>query len=361
VSEKRIVLVLGTRPEVIKLSPLVRECQRRDASCTIVHTGQHYSEELDAVFFDELKLPAPDYNLEVGSGSHGRQTGEMLAEIEAALLELDPDVVLVQGDTNSVLAGAIATSKLDTELGHIEAGLRSFDREMPEEINRVLTDHAADYLFAPTSETATLLEDEGIPDDRVYVTGNTIVDAVQQNREIAVDKSTVLADNGLNPDEFILLTAHRAENVDDRNQLTRLLSAVNGVTDELELPVIYPIHPRTRKRLDEFELSVPDSVTLVDPLDFLDFLRLEDEAALILTDSGGVQEEACILGTPCVTLRDSTERPETVDAGANVVAGTYPDAVLEAAQRMNESKGDWPNPFGDGTAATQILDVILDE
>ncbi len=358
-AESHFAIVLGTRPEMIKLSPVLRACDRRGVSYTLIHTGQHYSDELDSVFFERLGLPEPDYHLDVGSGRHGEQTGEMLAGIEDVVLTEDVDVVLVQGDTNSVLAGAIATSKLDAELGHVEAGLRSFDRDMPEEINRVITDHVGDYLFAPTEESASLLRDEGIDESRIHVTGNTIVDAVQAHRNIAAEESSILDRHNLTSGEFILMTAHRAENVDERDRLADLFAGIGRVARELDYPVIYPIHPRTRERLEEFEVTAPDTVRLINPLDFLDFLRLEDTAAIIVTDSGGVQEEACILGTPCVTIRESTERPETVAAGANTVVGTNPDDILAGVREMLSTDGDWENPFGDGTAAEQILDIMV--
>jgi len=351
-------IVLGTRPEIIKLAPVIRVCEERDIEYTVIHTGQHYSDELDTVFFEQLELPHPDFNLEVGSQSHGQQTGEMLAGVEEILLNEQPDVVLVQGDTNSVLAGAIATSKLDMELGHIEAGLRSFDREMPEETNRVLTDHAADYLFAPTDAAAALLDEEGLPDARVFVTGNTIVDAVVAHRELAATKSDALADLGLAGKRYALMTAHRAENVDDRERFLDLLHGVDAVASLLDLEVVYPIHPRARERLEEFHLNVPTSVRLIDPQDYLDFLCLEQGAELILTDSGGVQEEACILSVPCVTLRDSTERPETLDAGANALGGVDPDRILDRAQEMHDREPTWTNPFGDGTAAERIVEIL---
>jgi len=359
VTEPRLAIILGTRPEIIKLSPIVRLCERRGVPYTLIHTGQHYSDELDTIFFERLGLPEPDYHLGVGSGSHGEQTGEMLAGIEEVLMTEDIDVVLVQGDTNSVLAGGIATSKLDATLGHVEAGLRSFDREMPEEINRIVTDHVGDYLFAPTEESASLLREEGIDEDRIYVTGNTIVDAVMANRELAAEKSTILEEYGLSDGGFILMTAHRAENVDDRDRLVNILTGVDRVARELDCPVIYPIHPRTCDRVAEFDINVPERIQLVEPLDFLDFLRLEDTASLVVTDSGGVQEETCILQTPCVTVRNSTERPETVSVGANVIAGTDPEDITASAQAQLNKPVDWDTPFGDGDAAERILDVIL--
>lgn len=359
-SSPDIAIVLGTRPEIIKLAPVIRECDRRDLSLSLIHTGQHYSDELDAVFFDQLELPTPDHELAVGSDTHGAQTGEMLGDIEAILLEIDPDIVLVQGDTNSVLAGAIATSKLPIALGHIEAGLRSFDRDMPEENNRVLTDHVADYLFAPTSISQEHLVDEGIDPDRIFVTGNTIVDAVHQHQGLATEKSAVHSTLSLEDRDYALLTAHRAENVDDRDRFGGLLDGVARAADALDIEVVYPIHPRAENRLAEFDLSVPDAIRVVDPLDYLDFLALETDAELVFTDSGGVQEEACILSVPCVTLRSSTERPETIDVGANRLVGTDPMRIQDGAAAMDETEPDWENPFGDGTAAARIVDVLLE-
>lgn len=351
-------IVLGTRPEIIKLAPIIRECDTLGLEYRIIHTGQHYSENLDQIFFDQLDLSTPDHNLDVGSGPHGAQTAEMIAGIESLVLEIEPDVVLVQGDTNSVLAGAIATSKLDADLGHVEAGLRSFDRTMPEETNRVLTDHVADYLFAPTDKSAQLLRQEGIPDERIEVTGNTVVDAVYQNQELAAEKSSILETLSVTKGEFALMTAHRAENVDDRARYRGMLTGAAKVSRELDCEIVYPLHPRAKDRLDEFNLTVPEPVRLIEPLDYLDFLRLESEAAIVLTDSGGVQEEACILGIPCVTMRENTERPETIDVGANVLVGTEADDILEGVKTMIDRPIEWTNPFGDGTAAEQILTSI---
>lgn len=355
----KLAIVLGTRPEILKLTPVIRACQRRDVPFSLIHTGQHYSDEMDAVFFDVLGLPAPTHNLDVGSGSHAQQTARMLLELEPLLLDGEFDVVVVQGDTNTVLAGALAASKLDVELAHVEAGLRSFDRQMPEEVNRRLTDHVSDYLFAPTAASKQNLRDEGLPDERIYVTGNTIVDTVLQNRRLAADRSTVLDDLDVRDREFVLLTAHRAENVDDPERFAGILEGVARFAAERNAVAVYPIHPRARKQLAAFDIAVPDEIRLIDPLGYLDFLALEDAASLVFTDSGGVQEEACILGTPCVTVRDTTERPETVENGANVLAGVDPDDIVAAARRMVRAVPDWEMPFGDGTAGEQIVSILV--
>ncbi len=353
-----VAFVLGTRPEIIKTAPVILECEQRGLSTALIHTGQHYSEQLDDVFFEQLQLPEPHINLDIGSDAHGNQTGEMLAAIEDELLDVAPEVVFVQGDTNSTLAGALAGSKLDTTVAHVEAGLRSYDREMPEETNRVIVDHISDFLFAPTERTAIQLQQEDIPASRVIVTGNTVADAVDQYSTLASTRSDVLERFGLDPDGFCLLTAHRAENVDDRERFKSLLSGVDRYAKQSGHDVVYPVHPRAESNLKEFGITVPEAVQLVEPLDFFDFLRLESEASLVFTDSGGVQEEACILGTPCVTLRYTTERPETVHVGANVIAGLSPEEIVTAAEQMSTKQGVWESPFGDGQAAERIVDTI---
>jgi UDP-N-acetylglucosamine 2-epimerase (non-hydrolysing) len=357
-ADTAVTIVLGTRPEIIKLAPVIDACEEYGIGYSVVHTGQHYSDELDTVFFDQLELPTPEHNLAIGSGSHSEQTGAMIGAIEDVLLNEQPDLVLVQGDTNSVLAGSVAASKLDCKLGHVEAGLRSFDRAMPEEINRVLADHAADYLFAPTEQAARYLREEGIPVERIDVTGNTIVDAVTGYRDLAAEKSSMLDSHDLTPGEFCLLTAHRAENVDDRERFTSLLDGVSHFARESERDVVYPVHPRAAERIETFDITVPSEIQCIDAQDFLDFLRLESTARLIFTDSGGVQEEACILGTPCVTLRDNTERPETVETGANRVVGVSPESVVAGAREALDGPTDWQNPFGDGKSAARILDIV---
>lgn len=352
-------IVLGTRPEIIKMSPLVRLIHRTGLDYYMIHTGQHYSYDMDRIFFNELQLPSPKYNLNVGSGEHGAQTGKMLAGIEGILMADRPDIVFVQGDTNTVLAGALAAVKLHVPVGHVEAGLRSCDRNMPEEINRIATDHISDLLFAPTNDARQHLLREGLPDDRISVTGNTIVDAVYENLKIAAN-TKVPGELGLESRSYILSTLHRQENVDDRGRLAEIFEGLESVARELSLPVILPIHPRTKKMLGQFSVAVPSSVRLIEPLGFMAFLKAEAGARLVLTDSGGVQEECCILGVPCVTLRDSTERWETLDIKANVLAGHSSARILAAAKEMTARKARWENPYGDGHASERIL-AISDE
>ncbi len=356
----RIAIILGTRPEIIKMAPVIRELGRGSRNYFILHTGQHYSYNLDKVFFEQLKLPQAKYNLEVGSGSHAEQTAKILIGVERVLLEENPDLVLVEGDTNSVLAGALAAVKLHIKVGHVEAGLRSYDRRMPEEINRLLTDHCSDYLFAPTQKAKAILLGEGIPQEKIFVTGNTIVDAVYQNLEIARDSVNTVNTLGLKPQGYFLVTVHRQENVDDPARLAFILEGLDKVATEFCLPVIYPIHPRSRKMMAEFDLQ-PKKLRLIEPVDFLSFLQLENSARLILTDSGGVQEEACILGVPCVTLRDNTERPETLEVGSNILAGVLPDTILEHTRLMLNKENNWVNPFGDGTAGRKIVKIITED
>lgn len=355
----KTAIVLGTRPEIIKMSPVIRELQKRDIDFFIIHTGQHYSYYLDKVFIEQLELPQAAYNLEVGSASHAVQTGKILTGVEDALQQESPDLVLVEGNTNTTLSAALAAVKVSIRVGHIEAGLRSYDRNMPEEINRVLVDHCSEYLFIPTAKSGAILRSEGIPADRIYVTGNTIVDAVNQNLEISKSRASIIQKLGIKRKGYILVTVHRQENVDIRARFASILEGIIKTAAEYDIPVVYPVHPRARKMMTEFRLR-PRSrrIILTEPVDFLEFLQLESNAQLIMTDSGGVQEEACILRVPCVTMRDNTERPETIDVGANVLAGTSPDKILEGADNMLKKEINWQNPFGDGNAAVRIVDIL---
>lgn len=353
----KIAIVLGTRPEIIKFSPVIRECQRLGLDYFILHTGQHYSYNMDKVLFEQLGLPEPTYNLDVGSGTHGKQTGEMLIGLEQILQKEMPSIVLVEGDTNTVLAGALVAVKIGIKVGHIEAGLRSYDRRMPEEVNRVLVDHCSDFLFAPTLKSSEILRHEGIPKEKVSVCGNTIVDAVAQNLSIANKKNHIIHDFGLAPRKYFIATAHRQENVDDPSRFCGIIEGLKTVGKTFDTKVIYPVHPRARKNMAQFGLSA-DNLELIEPLDYLSFLQLESKAKLLFTDSGGVQEETCVLKVPCVTLRNNTERPETLDVGANVLAGTDPNKIVEMAKFMVGRDQDWDNPFGDGTSSNRIIEKL---
>ena len=355
----KISIILGTRPEIIKMSPIIRECEKQGLDYFILHTGQHYSYNLDKIFFNELELPAAKYNLDVGSGMHAEETGKMLIGIEKILREEKPDIILVEGDTNTVLAGALAASKLHIKVGHVEAGLRSFDKRMPEETNRVIADHVSDFLFAPTEKARENLLKEGVEENKISVTGNTIVDAVYQNLEIARRKADALSKLNLSTKEYFLVTAHRQENVDVKERLKGILDGLELVYNKFNIPIIYPIHPRTKKKIEEFGLEVPEGIRLTEPLGFLEFLQLEAHAKLVLTDSGGVQEETCILKVPCVTLRDNTERPETLEVESNVLAGVNQNMILEGVKKMMDKKErNWKNPFGDGKSGSRIIKIL---
>ena len=351
-----ICIVLGTRPEIIKMAPVIRACQKRGLDYSVIHTGQHYSYQMDRIFFEQLGLPQPKHNLDVGSGSHGEQAGMIMAGLEKVLMAERPDVVLVQGDTNTVMAGALAAAKLHIKVGHVEAGLRSYDRSMPEEINRVVADHVSDYCFAPTEISKANLLKEGIAEDKIHVTGNTIVDSVRQNLEIAMKRVNVLKDLGLKPKEYFLVTAHRQENVDSRERLGEIIRGLELIKCEFGQPVVFPVHPRTRKMVESFEFEL-DGIRAIKPLGFLEFLQLEANARLALTDSGGVQEEACILGVPCVTMRENTERPETVEVGANTLVGARAEQMMNGAKQMLEADAGWNNPFGDGYSGDRIIQI----
>jgi len=274
------------------------------------------------------------------------------------LIKEKPDIVLVEGDTNTVLAGALSATKLHIKVGHIEAGLRSYFKEMPEEINRILTDHCSDFLFAPTKKAKEILLKEGIPKKKIFVTGNTIVDAVYQNLKLAKKRSEILERLNLKKENYFLVTAHRQENVDKKERLKGILEGLSLIYKKFNLPIIYPVHPRTKKMIAEFKLSTPQGIKLIEPIGFLDFLQLEANAKLVLTDSGGIQEETCILKIPCVTLRDNTERPETIEIGANILAGAMSTKILWAAQKMLKKPKRWKNPFGNGKAAEEIIKII---
>jgi len=355
----KVCFILGTRPEIIKLSPLIRAFQLTNIHSFIIHTNQHYSSDLNAVFFKELELPKPKYNLNVGSGSHGYQTGTMIIEIEKVLVKEKPDMVILEGDTNSVLAGSIAASKLHIKIAHIEAGLRSYFKGMPEEINRIATDHISDYLFPPTENAYEILIHEGIERNKLLMSGNTIVDAVNQNIKL-VSKESLMKKFKLQEKGYFLLTLHREENVDNRNILKSVMKAVELLYSKYNIPIVFPLHPRTKKQLLRFKIKLPKGLQIITPLSFTKFLCLEKYSKLILTDSGGVQEEACILRVPCITLRENTERPETVMIKANILAGSDANTIMKSTDIMLKANTNWVNPFGDGRAAHKILNFIFD-
>ena len=367
----KIAVVLGTRPEIIKMAPIIDEIVNRDIELCLIHTGQHYDKEMSDNFFIDLEIPAPDYNINVGSGSHGKQTGLMMKGIEEVLMDEKPDIVLVQGDTNAVLAGALVASKLHIAVGHVEAGLRSFDMTMPEEINRRVCDVTSTMYFIPTEESAINLLAEGYSRKNLIITGNTVVDACFRHLEIAKKRGfeeESLASLGIdNMDNILTLTMHRAENVDDKKRVTNIIDALKELGD---MNIIFPIHPRTKKTLEDFklfdELNNLSHVHIIKPIGYLDFLQLTSKSTLILTDSGGLQEEAITLDVPALTLRYNTERPETVTAGGNILVGADKDAILENANKiLNDEEfarkmKNAINPYGQGDSAKKTVDAIAE-
>jgi UDP-N-acetylglucosamine 2-epimerase (non-hydrolysing) len=354
----KIAVVVGTRPEIIKMAPVVRACIERGVPYLLLHTGQHYSFELDGVFFEELGLPRAHHNLEVGSGSQAYQIASIVAGMEPLLQRERPDVLLVEGDTNSVLAGALTAQKMGIEVGHVEAGLRSYDRTMPEEINRILTDHLSEHLFAPTEHSRGLLLGEGVAASRIHVTGNTVVDELERQKPRAI-RPGLLERFEVRPGRYAVATVHRAENTDNETRLRGIFDGLAATARALELAVLAALHPRTTARLGALGLHVDGAVRALPPLPYLDFLGLHAQAALTLTDSGGLQEEACCLRVPCVTLRDNTERPESVEVGANVLAGAESARIVECARAMCARSRDWANPFGDGKSGLRIVDLLI--
>jgi len=365
----KIATILGTRPEIIKMAPIIAEINKRGISQIVLHTGQHYDKEMSDTFFKDLEIPTPDYNIHVGSGSHAKQTGLMMKGIEEILLEEKPDIVLVQGDTNAVLAGALVCAKLHIAVGHVEAGLRSYDVTMPEEINRMAADVCSLMYFIPTYDSAINLLSEGISRKNMFVTGNTVVDACFRHLEIAEKRGfeeESLRDLDIeNMDNILTLTMHRAENVDVKERVTSIIEALKDLS---EMNIIFPIHPRTKNTLKNFglfdELNNLDHVHIVKPIGYLDFLLLTSKSTLILTDSGGLQEEAITLNVPALTLRYNTERPETVTAGGNILVGSDKKAILENAHKIltdeefAQKMKDAQNPYGQGNAAQKTVDAI---
>lgn len=351
----KIATIVGARPQFIKIAAVSRRL-RRDAEEVLIHTGQHYDNNLSNIFFEELDIPQPKFNLGIGSGSHGHQTGQMMAKIEEVLIDEKPDWVLVYGDTNSTLAGALAAAKLHIKVAHIEAGLRSYNRLMPEEINRVVTDHVSDLLFCPSDVAVSNLAKEGIIEGVVNV-GDVMVDSLLFACEKAKESSNIEEAYGVMPGKYLLATLHRAENTDVSHRLSNILEAFSFINT----PILFPMHPRTRKAISEFgfdeKLSNP-LINIIQPVGYLDMVLVEQSARMILTDSGGIQKEAYVLKVPCITLRDETEWVETVQTGWNILVGADIHQIVDAVKNFQEP-ADHPQLYGDGNAGQRIIDHIL--
>ncbi len=347
----KLLSVVGTRPQFIKHAPLSHKL-RASHQETVVHTGQHYDYNMDRIFFEELNIPAPDFHLCSGSGPHGLQTGIMLQRIEEVIIDTSPDMVLVYGDTNSTLAAALAAVKLHVRVAHIEAGLRSFDSTMPEEINRILTDHCSSLLFCPTQTAIDNLEREGLKTG-VFLTGDVMVDATLYAQSHARN-SAIIERLNLASGQYYLATVHRASNTDSRDNMQSIINAFRRI----KVPIVMPLHPRTRKQLHNFELydTLPENVKPIEPVSHIDFSKLLSNAGKVLTDSGGIQKEACILHVPCITLRDNTEWVETLSAGCNVLVGSDEEKIVEAAMSFQPDFTS-SNIFGCG-ACDKIAEII---
>jgi UDP-N-acetylglucosamine 2-epimerase (non-hydrolysing) len=356
----KTLLVFGTRPEIIKLAPVIHELKKRGQDFLIVHTGQHFSENMDLIFWKNLNLPEANYHLAVREPTHARQTAEMLKKLDEIFEKEKPNWVVVHGDTNSTVSGALAAVKHPgIRIAHVEAGLRSFDRTMPEEINRIIVDHISHLLFAPTANAVQLLTKEGIPADKIVLTGNTIEDILNRQIQTAEKSSQILTTLSVQKDHYILLTVHRQENTDSNPRLKEILDTVFTCAKEKQLKIVFPIHPRTKKNLDAMDYKMPSHVIVTEPLGYDDFLVLEKNACALVTDSGGLQEEGCILHIPCITLRENTERPETIEIGANILAGVKADGIRQAFAQALQSKRSWLSPYGGGSAAMKIVDRLL--
>lgn len=362
--------MLGARPQFIKSAPVVHELLNgKGVKLQLVHSGQHYDYELSRLFFEELELPPPLLDLKVGSGSHAVQTGKAMIRLERCMLDAKPDIVLVPGDTNTTLAAALAAAKLNIPLGHIEAGVRSFDMSMPEEVNRRVTDHVSRLLFAPTEAAVRNLRSEGVSGENVHLTGDTMVDALKKSLPIALKRQGELFSKfNIEGEGYVMATAHRPGNVDHPDNLKPIVEALVEISKEAR--ILFPVHPRTMDRLKLFhlikELKRCRNITLIKPLGYLEFIALLDAASAILTDSGGVQKEAFLLGVPCITMRRVTEWPETLLEDANVLVNSDKAKIVGAVSRaVEEDKPKIkrmysPNPFGDGEASKRIVEILLE-
>lgn len=362
----QVAVIIGTRPGIIMFSPIIRALSASQLDFFTIHSGQHYSYNMDEILFEQLEIPKPAHQLQGISAKklHGAQTAAMMEGIEQILLKERPAIVLVGGDANTNLAGALAARKLHIALGHVEAGERSYDWRMPEEHNRRIIDHISEYLFTTNEKGKCQLLQENVM-GQIFVVGNTVVDAAFQNIKLARKKSLILGKHNLKEKEYILLTTHREENVDHADRLNLILQSLEMVIFETGLPVFFAVHPRTLNRMEIFNL-IPRAkgikgLIISEALGYLDFLRLAEGARLVMTDSGGVQQEACILHIPCITLRENTEWTETLEIGANILAGVVPDKIVASAREMLARNGRWKIPFGDGTAAQQIAAVVKEE
>ncbi len=359
-TSSRILHVVGARPNFMKIAPIMRAMTAHPEhfSQLLVHTGQHYDQNMSKVFFEELQLPQPDINLEVGSGTHARQTAEVMVRFEEVVQKHHPDWVFVVGDVNSTLACTLVSAKLGIKVAHVEAGLRSFDRTMPEEINRLVTDQIADLLFTPSADGDQNLLREGIAPERIHLVGNVMIDTLVQLLPTATARWPELR-NRLGLDRYVLVTLHRPGNVDDPDTLAQLVEALRVLS--CEIPILFPVHPRTRQRLAARGQSSTKNFQMIDPLGYLDFLALEQHAQIVLTDSGGVQEETTYLRVPCLTIRPNTERPITITLGTNRLVASQPAAILAAARaalQAGAGKPAQPPPLWDGHAAQRIVDVM---
>lgn len=362
-SMKTFLSVVGARPNFMKIAPLHHELQKYSDVIrhVILHTGQHYDEKMSKIFFEDLRLPAPDVYLGIGSGSHAEQTGRVMMEFEKACLDVDPDLVIVVGDVNSTLACSVVASKLGIPVAHVESGLRSFDRTMPEEINRMVTDVLSDYLFVTEPAGVANLRREGIDEKKIFYVGDVMIDSLISFRKQA-GQSKILADMNVTKQSYTLVTLHRPSNVDSKENLSKVCGIFERLSDRTT--ILFPIHPRTRKMLTEFGLAARfaaiGSLILSDPIGYLDFLCLMENAALVLTDSGGIQEETTYLQVPCLTLRENTERPVTIEQGTNQLLGLDVDLVVEKsleALNGNAKKGIIP-PLWDGKASERIISIL---